>query len=155
MSTYKMVEDILAAPDTVFAVLCDVDRWPNWTPTMTRVKRLEGGVFGLGSRTELEQPKLKTTVWTVSDFVAGQSFTWVTRSPGVLMTAAHAVEAHVSGCRVTLSIEVRGWLQGLVTLLYGRLIHDYVTTEGRSLKSHCEALASGQKQVPVHGAAAP
>ena len=61
----------------------------------------------------------------------------------------------MSGCRVTLSIEVRGWLQGMVTLLYGRLINDYVTTEARSLKSHCEALASGQKQVPVQDAAAP
>ena len=47
MRTFKMVEEILAAPDIVFAVLCDVERWPNWTPTMTRVKRLEGGIFGL------------------------------------------------------------------------------------------------------------
>ena len=155
MRTYKMVEDILAAPEIVFAVLCDVERWPNWTPTMTRVRRLEGGIFGVGSRAELEQPKLKTTVWTVSEFVAGRNFTWTTRSPGVHMTAAHVVETHVSGCRVTLTIDVRGWLQGLVTALYGRLINDYVTTEARSLKSHCEALASGQKQVPGHEAAAP
>ena len=155
MRTYKMVEDILAAPDIVFAVLCDVERWPNWTPTMTRVRRLEAGVFGLGSRAEVEQPKLKTTVWTVSEIVAGRNFTWITRSPGVQMTAAHAVETHVSGCRVTLSIEVRGWLQGAVRLLYGRLINDYVTTEARSLKSHCEALSSGQKRVPGHEAAAP
>jgi hypothetical protein len=155
MRTYKMVEEILAAPEIVFAVLCDVERWPNWTPTMTRVRRLEGGSFGLGSRAELEQPKLKTTVWTVSEFFAGRNFTWTTGSPGVHMTAAHAVEAHVSGCRVTLYIEIRGWLQGLVTLLYGRLISEYVTTEARSLKSHCEALASGQKQIPGQEAAAP
>lgn len=155
MRTYKVVEDILAAPDIVFAVLCDVERWPNWTPTMTRVKRLEGGAFGLGSRAEVEQPKLKTTIWTVSDYVAGRNFTWLARTPGVHMIAAHVVEMHVSGCRVTLSIEVRGWLGGVVSLLYGRLINDYVTTEARSLKSHCEAIASGQKQVPGHKAAAP
>lgn len=155
MRTYKMVDEILAAPEIVFAVLCDVERWPNWTPTMSRVRRLEGGVFGLGSRAEVEQPKLKTTIWTVSEFVDGRNFTWVARTPGVLLTAAHAVETHVSGCRVTLSIEVRGWLQGLATLLYGRLISDYVTTESRSLKSHCEALASGQKKTPGQAAAAP
>ncbi len=155
MRTYKTVEEILAPPEIVFAVLCDVERWPNWTPTMSRVRRLEGGVFGLGSRAEVEQPKLKTTIWTVSEFVEGRNFTWVARTPGVLLTAAHAVEIHVSGCRVTLSIEVSGWLQGLATLLYGRLIGDYVTTESRSLKSHCEALASGQKKIPGQAAAAP
>src|ERR1700732_5404853 len=89
MSTFKIVDDILAEPKTVFAVLCDVERWPNWTPTMTQVRRLESGTFGLGSRAEVQQPKLKPSVWAVSEFVPDRNFTWATGAPGVRMTAAH------------------------------------------------------------------
>lgn len=148
MSTFKTVVDILAAPQTVFAVLCDVERWPNWTPTMTRIRRLEGGAFGLGSLAEVQQPKLRTTVWKVSKFTPDGNFTWDSRAPGVHMIAGHVVEANVSGCRVTLTIEVGGWLRPLIMLLYGRLINDYVITEGNCLKNHCELVATGQKQVP-------
>jgi hypothetical protein len=148
MYTFKIVEDILAEPKTVFAVLCDVERWPNWTPTMTRVRRLEAGAFALGSRAEVLQPKLKPSVWTVSEFVPDRNFTWRMSAPGVRLIAAHAVEASLPGCRVTLSIAVEGWLRSLVLLLYGRLINDYVVTDARSLKNHSEALTRGQKQAP-------
>jgi hypothetical protein len=154
MNTFKIVEDILAEPKTVFAVLCDVERWPNWTPTMTQVRRLESGAFNLGSRAEVLQPKLKPSVWTVSEFVPWQNFTWRTSAPGVRMIAAHGVEASPTGCRVTLSIDVEGWLRFMVLLLYGRLINDYVATEAKSLKNHCEALTRGQKQAPAYLAAA-
>jgi hypothetical protein len=153
MNTFKIVEDILAEPKTVFAVLCDVERWPNWTPTMTQVRRLEGGTFGLGSRAEVQQPKLKPGVWTVSEFVPERNFTWTTGAPGVRMIAAHEVEASRSGCRVTLSIDVQGWLRLMIVLRYGRLINEYVTTEAKSLKSHSEALTRGQKQAPGYRAA--
>ena len=141
MSTFNIAEDILAEPKTVFTVLCDVERWPNWTPTMTQVRRLEGGAFGLGSRAEVQQPKLKTAVWTVSEFEPDRNFTWRTGAAGVRMTAAHEVEATRSGCRVTLSVDVEGWLR-------------YVAMEARSLASHCEALTRGQKQAPGYRAAA-
>jgi hypothetical protein len=153
MSTFKIVDDILAEPKTVFAVLCDVERWPNWTPTMTQVRRLESGTFGLGSRAEVQQPKLKPSVWAVSEFVPDRNFTWATGAPGVRMTAAHELETTASGCRVTLSMDVEGWLGFMVLLRYGRLIKEYVTTEAKSLKSHSEALTRGQKQAPGYRAA--
>jgi hypothetical protein len=89
----------------------------------------------------------------VSEFVPDRNFTWRTGTPGVRMIAAHQVEATRSGCRVTLSIDVEGWLRLMVLLLYGRLISEYVTTEAKSLKSHSEALTRGQKQAPGYRAA--
>ena len=154
MSTFKTAVDILAAPGTVFAVLCDVERWPNWTPTMTRITRLDSGAFGIGSRAEVHQPKLKSSVWEVSEFEPERRFTWKSYAPGVHWVAGHEVEASVSGCRVTLTIEVHGGLRWMVALLYGRYIEEYVITEGKSLKNHCELVATGQKQVPGYRAAA-
>lgn len=154
MPEFKIVVEILAPPATVFAVLCDVERWPNWTPTMTTVRRLEQGPFAVGSRAQIEQPKLRPSVWTVTEIDPNCSFTWVTASPGVRMVAAHHIEPIASGSRVTLSITLSGLLRRLVARLYGGLIEEYVNTEAKSLLAHCEALAAGQKTAP-HYAAAP
>ena len=155
MTEFKIVVEILAPPATVFAVLCDVERWPNWTPTMTAVRRLDQGPFTVGSRAQIEQPKLRPSVWTVSQIDANRSFTWGTKSPGVRMVAGHLIEPIASGSRVTLSITVSGPLRGVVGRFYGGLIDEYVSTEAKSLLAHCEALAAGQKTAPNYAAAAP
>jgi uncharacterized protein YndB with AHSA1/START domain len=155
MTEFKIVVEILAPPATVFAVLCDVERWPNWTPTMTAVRRLDQGPFVVGSRAAIEQPKLRPSVWTVSQIEMNRSFTWGTRSPGVRMVADHVVEPIASGSRVTLSIAVSGLLRAIVARFYGGLIDEYVNTEAKSLLAHCEALAAGQKTAPNYASAAP
>jgi uncharacterized protein YndB with AHSA1/START domain len=40
--------NIDAPPEQVFAVLCDVERWPEWTPTVSAAQRLDRGPFKLG-----------------------------------------------------------------------------------------------------------
>jgi len=35
--------DIAAPPGGVWAVIADVERWPEWTPTVTRLQRLDRG----------------------------------------------------------------------------------------------------------------
>jgi hypothetical protein len=155
MRSFTFTEEILAPPSTVFAVLCDVERWPHWTPTMTKVKRLDEGVFAVGSRAQVLQPRLRPAIWTVSELAQDRGFAWVTRAPGVMMRADHAIELTSAGSRVTLSIEVSGLLAFVVTSLYGKLIHEYVNTEVKRLRAHCEALEGGQKTSPNYAAAAP
>lgn len=136
-NTSKTVS-IDAPPDKVFAVLKDVERWPEWTSTMLSVKRRESGPFVLGSTAEVRQPKLRPSVWQVTGIEEGRNFTWTTRSPGVRMQAGHRVERDGSGSRVVLSFEMSGVMAPLVSGLYGRLIDEYVSTEAQGLKKRCE-----------------
>jgi uncharacterized membrane protein len=138
VSRYEKTLDIAAPAKTVFAVLEDVEGWPNWTATMLSVKRADAGALKVGSSARVQQPKLKAALWTVNALDPGRNFTWGTRSLGLRMEAAHLVESTEGGCRVTLSFEVSGLLKGLVTRLYGPLIEEYVGIEAEGLKRHCE-----------------
>jgi len=130
-----------APPGKVFGVLCDVEGWPAWTPTMISVQRLDSGPFGIGSTARIHQPKLRPTVWKVTEFEDNRNFTWVTSAPGLRMKAGHALRPEGSGTRVELSMEISGFMAPLISRLYGRLIREYVTTESEKLKVRCESAA--------------
>jgi len=140
-NAFSVATNIEASPEKVFAVLCDVERWPEWTPTMTSVQRLDPGPFAVGSSARIRQPKLRATVWKVTELEA-QNFTWVTSAPGLRMKAGHAVEGQGTGSRVELSFEISGFMGPLISRLYGGLIEEYVTTESRKLKQRVESPAA-------------
>lgn len=129
---------IEAPPEKVFAVLCDVERWPQWSSTMLSVRRLQSGPFAVGSSAEVRQPKLRAAVWQVTELEVNRNFTWTTRSPGLRMQAGHLVETHGTGSRVALSFEMSGLMAPLAWRLYGALIDEYVLTESLGLKQRCE-----------------
>jgi uncharacterized membrane protein len=128
-----------APPEKVFAVLCDVERWPEWTPTMISVQRLDRGPFAIGSSARVRQPKLRASVWRVTELQDGRNFTWTTRSPGLRMTAGHLIEPEGAGSRVELSFELSGWIAPVASRLYGGLIEQYVAAESQALKQRSES----------------
>jgi hypothetical protein len=130
---------IASAPEQVWAVVVDVERWPERIPTVEEAERLDDGPLVVGSRTRLVQPRLPPAVWTVTELVDGSSFTWQSVSSGVVVVATHAVEPHPDGSRLTLGLRVSGVLSGIGWLMSRSLTTRYVETEAASIKAAAEA----------------
>jgi uncharacterized membrane protein len=141
-NTVKVSVNIDAPPQQVFAVLCDVERWPEWTSTMISVQRLQSGPFVVGSSARVCQPSLRPAVWQVTELENQRSFTWTTRSLGLRMTAGHSIEPRGAGSIVVLSFEMSGFIAPLAARLYGGLIERYITTESQGLKQRSESAAT-------------
>jgi carbon monoxide dehydrogenase subunit G len=139
MKDFSISIDIDAPPDAVWAVMSDVERWHEWTASISSVKRLDAGPFSVGSRAHVRQPKLRPADFVVTNLVPNRSFTWVTRSPGVGATASHSVEPRGAGTRATLSVRFEGALAGAVAWMYGDLTNRYLAMEAAGLKQRSEA----------------
>lgn len=139
MPGLRITSTIKARPDQVWAVVADVERWPERIPTVDSAERLDAGPLAVGARTKLKQPKLSEAVWTVTELTEGVSYTWESKSPGVTVIAAHVVEPHPDGTRLTLSLTLKGPLAGLGWLLTKKMSRQYVETEAASIKKVAEA----------------
>ena len=136
--------DFLPAP-AAGRVLSDVESWPEWTASVTSVRRLSSERLRVGSRVRIKQPGLPATVWTVSDLVEGEQFTWTADSPGVRTRASHRVAGRADGSQATLWIEQGGVLGSVVGLLYGGLTRRYLQMEAAGLKQRSEESAAQQR----------
>lgn len=137
---FDIAIDIAAPPDKVAEVLLDGERWPEWTPTVTSVTMLTPAPARVGSRVRIKQPRLPPAVWTITD-VSPAGFTYVSRSPGVMVVARHWVEPSAGGSRAHLALRFDGALGGIVGWLTAGLNHRYLGLEAEGLKQRCESKA--------------
>lgn len=142
MPSLRHTITIAAPPERVWAVVVDVERWPERIPTVDSVERLDAGPLAVGSRTRLEQPRLPAAVWTVTELADGASFTWESNSSGVTVSAVHVVEPHPDGSLLTLGLTVSGALAWFGWLMSRSLTKRYVETEGVSIKRAAETSAA-------------
>ncbi len=137
----RMVE-IPAPLPLVWSVMEEVERWPEWTASILRVKLLSPGAPQIGSRVRIHQPRLPPAWWRVTERNPGASFTWVSVAPGVHVTARHTAEGIAVGTRVTLSIHYEGWLGVLLARWTGDLNERYLAMEANGLKARCTDLTA-------------
>ena len=139
MADFQFSIEIAAPPERIWAALMDVERWPEWTPTVNRAERLERNPLAVGSQTKILQPKLMPAVWRVTELDETTGFfTWVTAKPGIQVTATHHLDPIRYGTRVTLSLHYTGWLGPLMAWQLKSLNWDYLTKEANGLKQRCE-----------------
>jgi uncharacterized membrane protein len=132
--------DIAAPAQRVWDVMIDVERWPEWTGSVSSVELLDRGPLGVGSRARIRQPRLAAAVWTVTTIEPGRYFEWRSVLPGLTSIGGHRVEAQGSDrSRVRLSLEWKGMLAPLINLIYGDLSRRYVDTEAEGLRRRAEA----------------
>ncbi|MCK0112578.1 SRPBCC family protein [Ornithinimicrobium sp. F0845] len=138
--------DITAPPERVWAVLCDVESWPEWTPTVTSVRRLDEGLLRVGSRAVVNQPRLPETEYVVTELEPDRSFTWVASAPGVRTTARHLVDPlPEGGARVRLSVAQAGLLGVVMGRFLRGLTDRYLANEANGLRARAEQDGSEQE----------
>jgi uncharacterized membrane protein len=139
---FNVTGEIDVPPQVVWSVIADVEHWPKWTVTVSRVKLLTPGPLQIGSRVRIHQPKLPAANWRVTELSSGRAFTLVSFAPGVRVAAQHSLEATATGCRVTLSISYEGvfgpWLARWTRTLNER----YLAMEANGLKEYCMTLCN-------------
>jgi uncharacterized membrane protein len=129
---------VQAPPERVWEVFSDVAKWPDWTPTINSVERLDDGPIHLGARTRIRQPKLPVAIWEVTELVDGEYFAWVSRAPGIRTTGGHRVTATPQGTVATSTIIQEGPLGWVFGKVYANLTRRYIELEGESLKKVSE-----------------
>lgn len=133
--------EIDAAPEVVWRVLSEVEAWPDWTPSVRSIVRVDPGELHVGQRLRISQPRFPPTVWRLTELDAGRSFVWHADGPGARTTATHTVEPVGAGSRATLSLAQRGPLGLLVGALSGGLTRRYLEMESAGLKQRSEEIA--------------
>lgn len=139
MTSYQNALEVRAPAEQVWAVLLEVERWPQWTPSMTALQLLTPGPLAVGSKVRVQQPRLPALEWTVDELVPGTSFAWSSRSAGVTSRADHRVTPLPGGCRVEVSLVQAGPVAGLLALVHGRLTRRYLRQELEGLRRHTTA----------------
>lgn len=139
MTRFETAIEIAAPSDRVWGVMRDVDRWHEWTASITSVTRVDQAPLAVGSTVVIRQPGFPPARWTVTRLEPGRGFTWVSRSPGIEVTADHRIEASAIGSLVTLSLEMHGLFAGLLGVLTGAKTRRYLALEAAGLKQRSES----------------
>ena len=143
MTTHHRTTARIDAPvATVWEVLSDVERMPQWTASMRSVRLLAGDGLGIGAAAEIRQPRMPAMTWTVDQLTPGRHFRWWARSAGVTTYGDHRLApTGDGGTDVSLVVEQTGpmaWLLGALTM---RRTARYVDQELAGLARASEAAA--------------
>ena len=139
MRKFSITIDIAAPADRVWEVMSDVERWPEWTASVTSVTRLTAGPFAIGTRVKIKQPKFPPAFWKVIQLEPGRSFTWESTAPGFRAVGQHSVQPISTGSRATLILDYQGLFGGLMGAMTAGITQRYVTLEANGLKARSES----------------
>lgn len=130
--------EIDAPPAGVWTVMSDVERWPEWTASVTGVRRLDHGPLRLGSRAVIRQPRFPPASWTVTTLEPGRRFVWKSGMPGLWVHGDHSVAPHGAGAQATLRLSYEGLLARLMGRLTRGITNRYLDLEAAGLKRRSE-----------------
>jgi uncharacterized membrane protein len=127
-----------AAPEDIWRLYVDVERWPEISKNTSEVRRLDSGPLQVGSEAMVRQPGLPRARWRVTALDPGRSFTWETTSPGLTTAGDLIVEPGVAGSVITIGLRLRGPLAGVTEALLGRRVQRSITMEMEGFRQAAE-----------------
>jgi hypothetical protein len=151
---------VRAAPEAVWAVLSDLNRWREWNPAVLRAQTAEGDALEWGihfTQTYATRPLEVTARSVVVRIVPGREMVWRGTLPGLCILHAVSLRAAADGGTEVLG---RERMVGLVPLLFkdrlraGAQRASQAAFEG--LRAFCEALPPPPpppREAPEAGAA--
>jgi uncharacterized protein YndB with AHSA1/START domain len=134
--------DIQAPPNAVWAIWSDIERWSEWTASITKIQKLASGPLAVGLRACVRQPKLPVAIWRVTQVEENRGFTWISKSLGAHVTGIHALEPLADGTRATMTLIFAGPLALLFGWLSRSLTQRYLQLEANGLKYRSEQTVS-------------
>lgn len=133
--------DIGAPASVVWRLTLDIERWPEFTPTITTVAKLSDGPIAAGTRARIKQPGLRPAVWVVTEVTPATRFRWETNLLGSRFIATHIIEPTAAGCRNRVELDVVGWTAPLLAILAGARLRQVLEIEGAGFKRAAERSA--------------
>jgi Polyketide cyclase / dehydrase and lipid transport len=133
--------DIHASPQIVWEIWSDIERWSEWTASITKIQKLAPGPLAIGLRACVRQPKLPVAIWRVTQVEENRGFTWVSTSLGAQVTGIHTLEPCADGTRATMTLIFAGPLALLFGWLSRSLTQRYLQLEANGLKARSEQIA--------------
>ena len=119
--------------------MADVQRWPEWTPSISGIEVLDVGPIALGSRVRVHQPKLLPATFMITEWKPNRGFKWVSQSLGLVAVGNHVIDPSQTGSTVTLTLQFFGLLASLAGFLGRNLIVRYIQLEATGLKARTES----------------
>ena len=132
--------DINAPQQRVWDVLSAIEAWPQRIETVDSVELLTPAPITNGSRVRLKQPKLAEGTWDITVWDAPSYFEWTQKMTGATSVAGHRVDALEAGrARLTLTLDMRGFLIAIIGVFYKDLTNRYMTLEAEGMKRAAES----------------
>lgn len=129
-----------AAPEAVWGVIADVDRWPSWNPGY-RAAHLDGPIEA-GTVGTVTLANGRQREFTVVEAKPQASLVLGGSGPSVRLRFHHTIEPlPTGGARVSMAATIDGLLTPIFSRLFGRVIAGYYPTAVRQLVAAAERRA--------------
>jgi hypothetical protein len=126
---------------SVWKVTENIESWPEWTPTVTSVKKITEGPLKVGSQIKLKQPGQAESLWQITKFVPNATFQWESKRAGLQFVATHELSQETDGIYNALQVDVEGFFGVLLWPILKGAIRKALIKENNGLKKRCEEIA--------------
>lgn len=139
----SLAVEIAAPPQVVWDVTANVERWHEWTGSITSVEWVQGHGLALGNVARIKQPMQSAALWTVTHLEPGHYFSWTTTNMGSTFVGAHRVEPAEGGTLATLIVDASGLGSTILWPMLTLALPRSLKMEAEGLKARSEELARG------------